>query len=869
MARCCNICRLGITTERGYRDHMVEVHRWPKPPPPLTRKIFHPTLNARPCNVHGNFLPAGVPPPPREEVDDWWPFSSRAHFEFADWHYQKVQTSVGDLDTLLKNLAAQKALETGNAHAAAMFDSANDLLATIDAIPYGELAWTTFNIRYTGPVTPHTPAWKLKTYTIHTRNALHVAEDIAGSADFDGRWDYVPYEEYNTPGCRRFSDVMSGTWAFKKGTTLAANADYAGSMLTPVIIGTDKTTVSVATGHQEFHPVYLSLGNVHNTMRRAHRNAVVPLAFLAIPKRGRAPSNDDYRAFVKELYHTSLARILSPLRPGMTTPHVMHCPDGHFRRALFELGPVIADYPEQVCLSGIVSGWCPKCCAYADELRYAGRARFRAHTEALVDTFSPAILWDVFGVNADVEPFTSYFPRADIHELLTPDLLHQLIKGTFKDHLVDWITDYVKMSAPTEQEAADILDQIDIRLNAVPPFPGLRRFPTGRNFTQWTGDDSKGLMKIYLSAINGLVPTQIVQCVTALLDFAYLARRSEHDTFTLEAMEEALAYFHQLREIFVEVGVRPNGFNLPRQHALVHYVQSIKMFGSPNGLCSSITESKHIEAVKETWRRGSRHQPIGQMVRCLTRLSKMSAVRVEFGRRGMLHGDVLTAARLQLEDEEVIDLQTQREEAFRAAQAEQDARDAGDLGRPQLHLDISRFLYERLFPDGDYAADMDMEEYPHISMYAKVGEHQSATVVYHAPSERSGPHGMRREIVRCNPLWYNLYPRYDTVLWGMPRFRVARLRRLLSIPYNDVFQYDAAFVEWFTTHGRDASTGMWVVCPEMDGEVRVSSIIPLSSIAPVGDRFIPADFHFADALDAFDEYHVNCYVDYHAHETIV
>lgn len=55
-------------------------------------------------------------------------------------------------------------------------------------------------------------------------------------------------------------------------------------MLTPVILGMDKTTTSVGTGHQEFHPVYLSLGNVHNGMRQAHRDAVVPIAFLAIPK---------------------------------------------------------------------------------------------------------------------------------------------------------------------------------------------------------------------------------------------------------------------------------------------------------------------------------------------------------------------------------------------------------------------------------------------------------------------------------------------------------------------------------------------------------------------------------------------------------
>ena len=55
-------------------------------------------------------------------------------------------------------------------------------------------------------------------------------------------------------------------------------------MLTPVVLGADKTTVSVISGHQQYHPVYMSLGNIHNEMRRAHREAVTPLAFMAIPK---------------------------------------------------------------------------------------------------------------------------------------------------------------------------------------------------------------------------------------------------------------------------------------------------------------------------------------------------------------------------------------------------------------------------------------------------------------------------------------------------------------------------------------------------------------------------------------------------------
>lgn len=52
------------------------------------------------------------------------------------------------------------------------------------------------------------------------------------------------------------------------------------------------------------------------------------------------------------------------------------------------------------------------------------------------------------------------FPRAHIHEFLTSDLLHQAIKGTFKDHLVMWIEDYLKL-VHGPSEAKSILHEID------------------------------------------------------------------------------------------------------------------------------------------------------------------------------------------------------------------------------------------------------------------------------------------------------------------------------------------------------------------------------------------------------------------------
>lgn len=57
-----------------------------------------------------------------------------------------------------------------------------------------------------------------------------------------------------------------------------------GSTFCPVILGSDKTTVSVATGQTEYYLVYISNGLVHNGVRRAHRNALMLLGFLSIPK---------------------------------------------------------------------------------------------------------------------------------------------------------------------------------------------------------------------------------------------------------------------------------------------------------------------------------------------------------------------------------------------------------------------------------------------------------------------------------------------------------------------------------------------------------------------------------------------------------
>ena len=132
-----------------------------------------------------------------------------------------------------------------------------------------------------------------------------------------------------------------------------------------------------------------------------------------------------------------------------------------------------------------------------------------------------------------------------------------------------------------------------------------------------------------------------MKTLRAFLEFCYIARSDILDTKSLDLLSDALKCFHKHRVVFEECGVRPNGFALPRQHALIHYGNLIRSFGAPNGLCSSITESKHIVAVKKPWRRSNRYEALGQMLLTNQRLDKLAASRVDFANRKMLHGTCL------------------------------------------------------------------------------------------------------------------------------------------------------------------------------------------------------------------------------------
>ena len=148
-------------------------------------------------------------------------------------------------------------------------------------------------------------------------------------------------------------------------------------------------------------------------------------------------------------------------------------------------------------------------------------------------------------------------------------------------------------------------------------------------------------LQVYLPAIEGHVPCGIVCTFCAFLEFCYIAQSNVHNTTTLEAMAEALKRFYEHRKIFQECGVCPDGFSLSWQHSLVHYESSIRVFGAPNGVCSSITESKHIKAIKEPWHWSNRFNPFGQMLVMNQCLNKLVASYVDFKDCGMLNGTII------------------------------------------------------------------------------------------------------------------------------------------------------------------------------------------------------------------------------------
>ncbi|KAH9993136.1 hypothetical protein BJV74DRAFT_877811 [Russula compacta] len=621
---------------------------------------YHPYLNGIdvlspqfwiPCNLNGNFLPPHTPPPPHVPaggalLNPWHPFGSWTEFDFTHYHFVEVQSSEGNINKAL-NMWATTVMEFGHN---ALWKNATQLYQTINNIRHGDMLWKLYHVRYKGPLPAGMPPkWMTELYDLCMRDSCQVLHHQLATSDFTDKIDVTPYQQFDSEGKWSWSNLMSADWAWKQADIIAEDQATHGAMFVPIVVGSDKTTVSIAIGHQQYHPIYMSPGNVTNVAWQAHE--------------------------------------------------VIKCPDGHFCHAIYGLGPYIADYPEQVWLAAIVQGWCLKCNAPPNDLDHKGAHwRTQVKTDFLISAWDPGTLWTDFGVHADIIlhfPFTQDFPQADIHKLLSVDLLHQVIKGTFKDHLVMW-----------------------------------------------------ALMKVYLAAITGHVPSEMA---------------------------------------FV---------GMARQHSLKHYICSIQLFGSLNGLCSSITEcSSHFKALV-------------QMLWTICQLDKLVAARCVHTELGMMDGMTTSYAAMILRGE-------QPQPRVPAAVDKDEDDDNGPVSGPKSLSSVElaqtttlqRFLYDQIHSNSNISsADIDIEQCPNFTGWIYV--YHLAIACFFAPSDLCGTGGMYHECICSNPNWHGEYAHHDTM-----------------------------FI--LTDNVPDDDTGMWVVQPEfavihLNSVARAAHLLPVYVLVLVG-----------------------------------
>jgi hypothetical protein len=162
--------------------------------------------------------PAPRPDPHYDPDNPWAPFPDRVSWELAMFLYTDAQMGHAKMDRLFDIWKASTLLYGGRTP----FQSSADLLAHIDAVPYGYVPWQGRTMSYPGPKpSSHAPQWMNEKYNWYFRDPRLLALQLLANPDFDKRFDTAAYQEFKPNGSRRYKNFMSARFAWEQSVSVS------------------------------------------------------------------------------------------------------------------------------------------------------------------------------------------------------------------------------------------------------------------------------------------------------------------------------------------------------------------------------------------------------------------------------------------------------------------------------------------------------------------------------------------------------------------------------------------------------------------------------------------------------------------------
>lgn len=619
------------------------------------------------------------------------------------------------------------------------------------------------------------------------------------------------------------------------------------------------------------------------------------------------------------LFHTCMRMTLKPMIEAGRVGVKMVCADGAIRHIYPILAAYVADHPEQCLIACCMENWCPRCVVPWNERGRQQDSPLRSTAETL-ETLrrhqrgDDPHLFEDQGLRPIYHPFWADLPHSNIFSCITPDVLHQLHKGVFKDHVMKWCA-----VAMGEKE-------LDARFQAMSNYQGLRHFSRGiSTVKQWTGTEHKEMQRVFLTVIAGAVDQRVYNAARGVLDFIYYAQYHAHTDITLARMQAALDIFHASKDVFVDLGIRssPDDFNIPKLHSMMHYIQSIRHMGSADGYNSESPERLHIDCAKDAYAASSKVDYIAQMTKWLSVQEAVyrhtAYIDWRISQAGFVPADLDAMEGDGDEIEPEFDDHEQARES--TSQFTSSGLAAGHGYRMAKAVPFPNTPVYRLVEDFgavDFVAALQRfiatfipNSLCRTSSFDRVEVYKSALVILppqHHISDLKRLHKLRAHPSIPNPDLRKepLPSHFDTALvivdrdaWraggglsGMQNcvslkyltltvslgVRAAQIRAIFRLPAQyGQFPHPLAYVEWFRPFSTfDNQTGFYRLARSTRHHRRLASVVSLGDVLQgchLAPRFGVADIRLShlknrDAMEEFDDFLFNPYINFFLFDTL-